>query len=80
MVVIVNLGVHDRGDYRLGLPCRGTWRVRLNSNSELYGAMGDNVGPAEIDGIEEAADGLPASASLIIPAYSILVLSQDTAV
>jgi 1,4-alpha-glucan branching enzyme len=80
VVVIVNLGVQDRENYRIGVPSAGAWRVRLNSDSELYGEMGANVGPAEIDGVEEAADGLPASASLIIPAYSILVLSQDTAV
>ena len=80
VVVVVNLGVQDREDYRIGLPCHGPWRVRLNSDSDLYGEMRANVGPAQIDGVDEPADGLPASAPLTIPAYSILVLSQDTQV
>jgi hypothetical protein len=53
--------------------------VRLNSESELYGEMGANAGPATIVAVDVPADGLPASATLTLPAYSVLVLSQDGA-
>jgi len=77
VVAVVNMGVTDRESYRIGLPSSGTWKVRINSDSNLYGDMGSNAGPAEITAENEAADGLPASASLTVPSYSMLVLSQD---
>jgi 1,4-alpha-glucan branching enzyme len=77
VVVIVNMGASDQENYRLGLPADGTWRVRINSDSEHYGEMGANAGPAEIEAVAEGADGLPMSMSLTIPAYSVLILSQD---
>jgi 1,4-alpha-glucan branching enzyme len=77
VVAVVNMGATDREDYRIGLPCEGVWRVRINSDSHLYGEMGSNAGPAEIAAVGEPADGLTASATLTLPSYSMLVLSQD---
>lgn len=78
VVVIANMGAADRTEYRVGMPTAGCWHVRLNTDSELYGPMGQNAGPAALDAQSEPADGLPASATLTVPAYSVLVLSQDT--
>jgi 1,4-alpha-glucan branching enzyme len=77
VVAVINMGVTDREGYRIGLPSEGTWKVRVNSDSNLYGDMGSNSGPAEITAEPEAADNLPASATLTVPSYGMLVLSQD---
>ena len=39
VVVIVNVGASDRDDYRVGLPSAGTWHVRLDTGSPVYGAV-----------------------------------------
>jgi 1,4-alpha-glucan branching enzyme len=79
VVAVVNMGATDRDGYRIGLPCEGVWKVRINSDSSLYGAMGSNAGPAEIVAAADEADGLSASVTLTIPSYSMLVLSQEPA-
>jgi 1,4-alpha-glucan branching enzyme len=79
VVVVVSVSAHDRADYQIGLPSGGDWRVRLNTDAALKGEMGAHLGSATIAALDAAADGLPASATLTLPAYSILVLSQDGA-
>lgn len=77
VVVVVNLSATTREGYRIGLPSEGRWHVRLNTDASVYGEAGGNAGPAEVIGEGEAADGLPASAGLTMPAYGVLILSQD---
>ena len=72
-VVVLNLTPVPRHDYRLGLPHAGRWVEVLNSDSEHYG--GSNLG--NLGGIEAVAEGWhgqPASASLVLPPLSGLIL------
>jgi 1,4-alpha-glucan branching enzyme len=77
VVVIVNMGATDREGYRVGMPAPGAWHVRIDTGSSSYGETVSEREAALIDVAEEPADGLPASSTLIIPAYSLIVLSQD---
>ncbi len=77
VVVVVNMSASPREGYRIGMPVEGRWRMRVNTGSGAYGDNGGDGGPAEVQAAGEGADGLPASAIVSIPAYSLLILSQD---
>jgi 1,4-alpha-glucan branching enzyme len=77
VVVIVSLAEFTRYDYRLGMPGPGLWREVFNSDA--YDNLPNpwvagNGGSVTADG--EGMHGMPASASLVIPANSVLVLSR----
>jgi len=72
-VVILNLTPVPRHAYRVGLPCGGTWRERLNTDSAYYG--GSNLGNGGWVQAEEVPwHGQPCSAALTLPPLSVLVL------
>lgn len=68
-------GVID--DYRLGLPKEGMWRVRFNSDADVYGEAGEGTPADHLVAVEQDADGLPWSGTIRLGAYSCLILSQD---
>ena len=75
-VAILNLTPVPRVDYRIGLPQAGRWMEVLNSDSEHYG--GSNVG--NLGGIEASDDGWhgqPASATLVLPPLSGVILRPE---
>ena len=72
-VVVLNLTPVPRTAYRLGLPRAGRWTEILNSDSEFYG--GSNLGNlGGIQAVEAGWHGQPASATLVLPPLSGLVL------
>lgn len=77
VVVVVNLSADSRGDYRIGLPASGRWRVRFNSDASAYGDAGHDEGSAEVTADGDGQDGLPSSGVLGLAPYAVLVLSQD---
>lgn len=65
-----------RHNYRVGTPCPGTWRERLNSDAALYGGGGHgNLGGAVATPV--AWHGRPYSVNLTLPPLSLLVLCKD---
>ena len=77
VIVLANFKNLAWGDYRIGFPRGGTWKVRFNSDWQGYdeefgGAASDNI---VVDAIE--LDGMPYSASLEFGAYSMIILSQS---
>jgi 1,4-alpha-glucan branching enzyme len=77
--VVVLLNVANRGydGYRIGLPRPGVWRVRFNSDFRGYS---DDFGAQPVvDTATDplAVDGMPCSASVGLPPYTAVVLSQD---
>ncbi|GAA3710882.1 1,4-alpha-glucan branching protein GlgB [Zhihengliuella alba] len=71
LVVVANFSGSDHHGYRLGLPQAGHWVEALNTNAEEFGGSGlGNAG-----GLNAAAErhyGQPASADIVIPAFSVL--------
>jgi 1,4-alpha-glucan branching enzyme len=77
VVVLANFKNLAWGDYRIGFPHGGTWKIRFNSDWQGYdeefgGAASDDI---VVDAIEQ--DGMPYSASLEFGAYSMIILSQS---
>jgi 1,4-alpha-glucan branching enzyme len=88
VVVVVNLSHNAHGDYQIEFPSPGLWRLRLNSDwigySRAFGnqACSDvNAGARSSDQSQDRntapRDGLPASGTVRIGPYSVLVFSQD---
>jgi 1,4-alpha-glucan branching enzyme len=75
VVVLANFSSTAFGSYVIGFPRPGSWRVQLNSDAKKY--SGDFAGTPVPDATAVPAphDGLAASASLVLPPYSVVVLS-----
>ena len=65
--------------YRIGLPRGGRWMVRFDSDWKGYSPDFHDVGQSEtfVTAEDEARDGLSFSVSLSLPAYGLLILSQE---
>lgn len=77
VVVIANLSHQLYEGFRIGLPQSGTWLERLNSDWKRYGKdfSSPESGPIGAEELEWDQQGF--SAEFRLPAYSIVVLSQD---
>ncbi len=78
IVVVINLATDHRYDYRLGFPTAGRWQEIFNSDVYENWVNPDTKG----NGGEVFADQIPlhgfrASASLILPANSLLVFASS---
>ena len=77
VVVVVSLNESTFGCYRLGFPQRGWWREAFNS--DVYDnwvnpqVAGNGFG---VHADETSFHGLPASATLVIPANSVLIFAR----
>jgi 1,4-alpha-glucan branching enzyme len=70
---VVNFAGIPHENYRIGLPCAGTWVELINTDSTGYGGSGvGNLGAVEAD--ELPWHGLPASAALRVPPLGALWL------
>ena len=77
-MVAVNLDSKTWGDYTVGMPAAGHWVTRLNSDAKVYSEAFDGVDvPESSDAVEDDYDGHPASATLVLPPYSVVILSRD---
>jgi len=77
VVVVQNLGPTSRRGYRLGLPVAGTWRVALDTDARRYG--GSTAGRRRrVHAVAEPCGGMPASATITLPALGTIFLSPET--
>ncbi len=75
VVVIANLGPLPLHGYRVGMPEAGAWVEALNTDALAFG--GGGVGnPDGIQAQPEPLAGMPASASLSLPALGTLLLRR----
>ncbi len=75
-VVVLNFTPVVRQGYRIGLPCGGRWKEKLNSDSADYG--GSNVGNMGFISAESLGfHGRPSSVELVLPPLAVLVLVPD---
>ena len=77
VVVVANFNNTRLEGFRLGFPSPGTWKVRLNSDWTRYDKSFGTEKPQDVHADQWVYDEMPCSAELMIPAYSLLILSQD---
>ena len=77
VMVVVNFSHESRGDYELGFPQAGLWKLRLNSDWRGYSDDFADTASQDVNAEEGERDGLPATAKVAIGPYSILIYSQD---
>lgn len=75
VVAVCNFTPVER-DYRLGLPRAGRWREIFNSDAEVYGG-GNRGNLGGVEAVDEPSHGQPASARLVLPPLSTLILARD---
>ena len=76
VVVVCNFANQRYGNYQIGMPRPGMWRVRFNSDSRFYDGYFDNWPSYDTDANGPALNGMPFSANVSLGAYTCLVLSQ----
>ena len=77
VVVVMHFAESELSNYRLGFPSAGLWKLRFNSDSQLYNEMLDQRPAFDVQVEAEGADGQSHSALINIAAYSCLIYSQD---
>ncbi len=70
VIIIINFANQAHQEYYLNFPRNGSWRVRFNSSWSGYSPDFDHVDVPDI--IVESG-----GASIVVPASSVIVLSQD---
>lgn len=79
VVVVANFSSQRWDDYHVGLPSRGAWHIRFNSDSRFYSDDFGDFPCGPFTTRDEPRDGRPCSATLQISPYSVLILSQNPA-
>jgi 1,4-alpha-glucan branching enzyme len=77
VIVILNFAEGRKENYTVGLPVVGEWKLRFNSDSQIYHQGLDGTESRNLIATEQSADGLPCSAQFTIGAYTCLIYSQD---
>ncbi len=73
LLVVCNFTPEVRGDYRIGLPRPGRYRIALNSDDSRYNGSG--VAPNEqVESEEVPWHGFPQSALVKVPPLAVIVL------
>lgn len=76
-VVVANFANTPRGNYAIGFPQSGTWRLRLNSDWRGYSDDFSDFASYDVTATAQEYDGYPAQGRVDIGPYSVLILSQD---
>jgi 1,4-alpha-glucan branching enzyme len=76
VIIIANFSATPVPKLTLGFPHPGLWKVRFDSSSSAYDPAFHDV-PHETTATATPADNQPATATLAIGPYSLLILSQD---
>lgn len=77
VVVIANLANRTWDAYDLGFPANGTWQLRFNSDWSGYSDVFADHPAEHVDVVAKERDGYPATATVSIGPYSLLIYSQD---
>lgn len=77
VVVVANFSHRSYESFRVGFPAPGDWHERLNSDQTIYGDDFTSSRGEPVAAQETEWDQLPWSAELRLPAYSLLIYSQQ---
>jgi hypothetical protein len=73
--VLINLSHEAVEGLPVRLPAAGRWTLRLNSDAGIYSERFGDGAAYDLDAVDEAGFGI--FANVAIPAYSVLIYSQD---
>lgn len=76
VVVIANFLHEAQADYKLGMPAKGHWQVRFNSDWHGYSEIFGGHPSQDIEAVCGDRDGLPFHGTVAIAPYSVLIYSQ----
>ena len=76
VMVIANFGAKKYTRYDVGVPAAGTWVARVDSDATKYGADFGTAAPTAVAVTAAARDGLPATASVVLGPYAVVVLTR----
>ncbi len=77
VVVLINLSHETYYDYNIGMPLEGHWHLRLNSDDQQYDPEFSGQGMHDVATSQGEMDGCSDYGSFLIPAYSVLIYSQE---
>lgn len=77
VIVVLNFSSRTFGNYTVGLPRSGNWRVRCNSDWNGYDASFGNTAGSDTTASGAPYDSMPCSGNIGFGPYSALILSQD---
>lgn len=77
VVVVMNFSTVPRQNYVIGVPDKGLWKLRLNSDAQIYSPDFENYPSGNMDGLEGGMNGLSHHGMVNIAPYSMLIYSQE---
>jgi 1,4-alpha-glucan branching enzyme len=77
VVVVVNMANRRHEDYMLQFPRAGAWKVRFNSDSNLYDASFSNQPSPDVVAEPAEQDRLSCRGRVGLGPYTVVILSQD---
>ena len=77
VIVLANFSADAFPEYHIGVPRRGRWRVRFNSDWDGYDPEFETVHSLDADGEAEEHDGMAQRIAVGLGPYSVVILSQD---
>jgi 1,4-alpha-glucan branching enzyme len=78
LLAVCNFTPVPREGYRIGVPCGGVWRERLNSDATAYGGSGmGNLGA--VTASAPGMHGRPYALSLTLPPLAVVILTPEEA-
>ena len=77
VIVVLNFSIQTLGNYTIGFPRNGTWRVRFNSDWNGYDASFANSPSYDTNADGGSYDSMPFSGNIGVGPYSAVILTQD---
>ncbi|HEX5282951.1 MAG TPA: alpha-amylase family glycosyl hydrolase [Bryocella sp.] len=77
VIVVCNFANISYSSYAIGLPRRGTWRVRFNSDANTYDSTFSNWHSFDTVADGPPLNGMPYSGNIGIGPYTCIILSLD---
>ncbi len=75
--VVTNFTNQPKENYQLGFPAEGLWKLRFNSDAQVYSPDFSGYKSSDVTAKKGDYDGLPANATVNIGPYSALIFSQE---
>jgi 1,4-alpha-glucan branching enzyme len=76
-LVVANFTNHPKENYQIGFPVEGLWKLRLNSDAQIYSQDFAGFNSSDVTTKKGNYDGFPATATVNIGPYSVLIFSQE---
>ena len=77
VIIIVNLKHQENRDYLIGFPWEGLWKVRFNSDANIYDSNFSNCICPDTVAEPVERDSQPCTGKVNLGPFSVLILSQD---